>query len=255
MMTFPGLSHEKRKSFEDIRKAVTQSFLTSPDVSEWIKDEKELAELNDLLGIYNETVEKEDIMALKKLEEKPLFSIIRAVFFLEKGEFSTYEIASSHLNAGARYIKYRSDMLDTYNREQQAALKGTVAGWIGVHLETITRPLGFDYRTNIALLGGFAAKEVVVSTLGTAYSLGDVDTEKPESLSARLRNEPSWNPLLAFTLIIFTMLYVPCFVTVVMIRRESSWGWAGFSIGFNVFVAYLVAFVIRQVGTAFGLGV
>jgi ferrous iron transport protein B len=51
------------------------------------------------------------------------------------------------------------------------------------------------------------------------------------------------------------MLYVPCFVTVVMIRRESSWKWAGFSIGFNLIVAYVVALVIRQVGMVLGLGV
>ncbi|MBW2345976.1 MAG: ferrous iron transport protein B, partial [Deltaproteobacteria bacterium] len=75
------------------------------------------------------------------------------------------------------------------------------------------------------------------------------------SLSQRLKNEPNWDPLLAFTLIIFTMLYVPCFVTVVMIQRESSWKWAGFSIGFNLVVAYLVALVVRQVGMLLGLGV
>jgi ferrous iron transport protein B len=146
-------------------------------------------------------------------------------------------------------------MIDNDMSEQQARLKGTVAGWMGQGLEAVTGPLGFDYRTNIALVGGFAAKEVVVSTLGTAYSLGDVDPGEAGSLSERLKNETNWNPLLAFTLIIFTMLYVPCFVTVIMIRRESSLKWAGFSIGFNLIVAYIVALVIRQVGLLLGLGI
>jgi len=159
------------------------------------------------------------------------------------------------VNAAACYINYTHDIINVGVQEQQAALKGTMAGWLGQRLETITRPLGFDYRTNIALVGGFAAKEVVVSTLGTAYSLGDVDPDEAGSLSERLKNNPDWNPLLAFTLIIFTMLYVPCIVTVVMIKRESSWKWAGFSIAFNLIVAYFVALVISQVGAALGLGV
>ncbi|MBU4426632.1 MAG: ferrous iron transport protein B, partial [Proteobacteria bacterium] len=157
--------------------------------------------------------------------------------------------------AASRYISYKRDMTYIDVQEQQSALKGTLAGWLGQRLETITRPLGFDYRTNIALVGGFAAKEVVISTLGTAYSLGDVDPDEAGSLSERLRNNPDWNPLLAFTLIIFTMLYVPCIVTVIMIRRESSWKWAGFSIAFNLVAAYFVALVISQVGAALGLGV
>jgi ferrous iron transport protein B len=67
----------------------------------------------------------------------------------------------------------------------QAALKGSIAGRIGTALEHVTRFCGFDWRTNVALVGGFAAKEVVVSTLGTAYSLGNVDAEDNSSLSDR----------------------------------------------------------------------
>jgi ferrous iron transport protein B len=133
-------------------------------------------------------------------------------------------------------------------------LKGTVAGRIGQILEHITSAVGFDYRTNIALIGGFAAKEVVVSTLGTAYSLGEVDPEKSGSLSEKLKEDPQWNPLVAFTLILFTMLYVPCLATVISIKKESSWRWAGFSVGFNLIVAYLVSFVVYQTGLALGLG-
>ena len=71
-------------------------------------------------------------------------------------------------------------------------------------------------------MGGFAAKEVVVSTLGTAYSLGDVDPEETGSLSDRLRTADGWGPLTAFSLIIFTNFYAPCFVTVVCIAKEAG---------------------------------
>jgi ferrous iron transport protein B len=126
---------------------------------------------------------------------------------------------------------------------------------MGIFLEKITKPLGFDYRTNIALIGGFAAKEVVISTLGTAYSLGEVEADETVSLSQKLRNNPAWNPLLAFTLIVFIMLYVPCFVTLICIKRESSLRWAVFSVVFNLFAAYMVALIIRQGGLALGIGV
>jgi len=69
-----------------------------------------------------------------------------------------------------------------------------------------------------------------------------------------LKKDPAWNPLQAFTLIIFTMLYVPCVATVVSIRKESSWKWAVFSIFFNLVVAYGVSLVIRQGGVFLGLG-
>jgi ferrous iron transport protein B len=255
MMTFPEISPEKLRSFENNRQTITKSFLASPDVKRMLKDKKALTDLNELFDSYYKALKEKDMASIRELENKPLFPLVRAAAFLEKGDFAKHEIPVAHLNAAAGYINYKSDMIDTDMSEQQTRLKGTFAGWIGRKLETITRPLGFDYRINIALVGGFAAKEVVVSTLGTAYSLGDVDPNEAGSLSKRLKNAPNWNPLLAFTLIIFTMLYVPCFVTLVMIRRESSWKWAGFSVGFNLIVAYLVALVIRQVGMLLGLGV
>ncbi len=255
MMTFPGPSKEQVRSFEDQRIRLTQSFLASPDVNEWVKDEKELAGLNDLYDSYSKATKENARVPLADSDKQALLSLVKAVLFLESDRFSNQEMGDGLLNAAACYINYTHDIINVGVQEQQAALKGTMAGWLGQRLETITRPLGFDYRTNIALVGGFAAKEVVVSTLGTAYSLGDVDPDEAGSLSERLKNNPDWNPLLAFTLIIFTMLYVPCIVTVIMIKRESSWKWAGFSIAFNLVVAYFVALVISQVGAALGLGV
>jgi ferrous iron transport protein B len=255
MMTFPGPSEEHVRFFADQRKDLTRSFLASPDVGTWLKGENDLADLNGLYDKYTEAAAKNDTASIVQLERQPLFPVVKAAGFLESGNSSKKELAIDHLNAAARYISYKHEMLDVSVQEQQAVLKGTIAGWLGLKLETITRPLGFDYRINIALVGGFAAKEVVVSTLGTAYSLGEVDPNEPTSLSERLKNNPNWNPLLAFTLIIFTMLYVPCVITVIMIQKESSWSWAGFSIAFNLVVAYLVALVISQGGAALGLGV
>ncbi len=134
----------------------------------------------------------------------------------------------------------------------EATLKNSLAGRIGTALSSVTRLAGFDWRTNIALVGGFAAKEVVVSTLGTAYSLGEVDPEETGSLGDRLAAAPGWGPLTAISLIIFTMFYAPCFVAVVCIGREAgSWKWAAFSMVFNTALAFTLAVVVYQVGSLF----
>ncbi|MBU0993798.1 MAG: ferrous iron transport protein B [Proteobacteria bacterium] len=137
--------------------------------------------------------------------------------------------------------------------EAEAGLRHSIAGRFGVTLERFTAWAGFDWRTNIALVGGFAAKEVIVSTLGTAYSLGDVDPEDVASLSETLRKDPSWRPLVALSLIIFTIFYAPCFVAVVCISRESgSWRWGAFSMVFNTILAFTLAVVVFQAGSFFG---
>lgn len=136
------------------------------------------------------------------------------------------------------------------NEEAQLALRSSLAGMVGTALEPLSKPAGFDWRTNIALLGGFAAKEVIVSTLGTSYSLGEVDPEESIGLSEKLRSDPAWNIWTAISLIAFVLLYAPCFVTVTVIGREIGWKWAAFSVGFNTALAYGISVSIYQIGTA-----
>ncbi|MCP4298784.1 MAG: ferrous iron transport protein B [Proteobacteria bacterium] len=135
------------------------------------------------------------------------------------------------------------------NSEAQLRLKNSLAGKVGIFIEPVSRLAGFDWRSNIALLGGIAAKEVIVSTLGTSYSLGEVDPEETQGLSNRLRKDPGFSGLTAIALMVFVMLYSPCFVTVVAIAKESSWNWAIFSIFFNTLMAFGVAVAVYQVGT------
>ncbi|WDP92785.1 MAG: ferrous iron transport protein B [Desulfobacter sp.] len=153
------------------------------------------------------------------------------------------------LSAQALAVKDALGAID--GEAAQDGLRNSFAGKIGVAMEGISKFAGFDWRTNIALVGGFAAKEVVVSTLGTAYSLGEVDPEETGSLGTRLAAAPGWGPVTAFALIIFTIFYAPCFVTVVCIARETgSWKWAGFSVVFNTALAFGLSVVTYQVGSA-----
>jgi ferrous iron transport protein B len=160
--------------------------------------------------------------------------------------------AGTGLSDAARNLKEKLNRIDA--AEAQAALQHSIAGRIGRALESVSHWAGFDWRTNIALLGGFAAKEVVVSTLGTAYSLGEVDSEATGSLSKTLAKDPNWSPLIAVGLIVFTMFYSPCFVSVICISRESgSWKWGVFAMAFNTLLAFILAALVFQIGSAFGL--
>ena len=145
-----------------------------------------------------------------------------------------------------------ASLADVDARQSAAGLRHSLAGRVGIRLESISHWAGFDWRTNIALLGGFAAKEVIVSTLGTAYSLGAVDAGAAGSLSGRLAVEPGWRVLTAWSLMIFIMFYAPCFVTVICIARESSWKWGLFSMVFNTSLAFSLAVTLFQVGTWLG---
>jgi len=134
-------------------------------------------------------------------------------------------------------------------RLKEEALTHSLAGRLGQAIEPVTAWAGFDWRTNIALLGGIAAKEVIVSTLATAHSLSDAENS---DFAGRIASAPGWNTSVAVSLMIFVLLYSPCFVTVVAIAREASWGWAAFSVVFNTAFAFALATATYQLGMSLG---
>ena len=114
----------------------------------------------------------------------------------------------------------------------------------------VFEPIGIDWKGGIALLTGFVAKEIVVSTLGVLYA---VDTaSEPEALEKALLDS-SMKPLTAFTMMVFVLLYLPCLATVAAIRRETgSIKWMAFSIFYTTTVAWVVSLVVYQGGRLLG---
>ena len=130
-----------------------------------------------------------------------------------------------------------------------AETRNTFGGRFGLFVEPFFAPLGFDWRTDVALLAGVAAKEAVLSTMGTAYSIGEVDPEEAESLGERLSRDPGWSKTVALALMLFVLIYSPCFVTLVVLKNEAGgWRWLFFSMIFNTGVAYAVAYIGTLVG-------
>jgi len=165
-----------------------------------------------------------------------------------------YSAANSPIDAGPDGEGFQQKLARLEAARAEQALEHSLAGQLGRSLEKVSWLAGFDWRTNIALVGGIAAKEIVISTLGTAHSLGVAESESGDNLSHTLANDPAWNRMKALSLIIFTMFYSPCFVTVVCIIRESgSWKWGAFSVAFNSAFAFLLATIVYQLGLAVGL--
>ena len=115
-------------------------------------------------------------------------------------------------------------------------------GRIGKLTEPLFAPLGFDWKMNVALQAGLAAKEVVVSTLGVLYSIGgDVD-ETSTSLADNIRKNIPFASAIAF--IVVVMVYLPCLAaTTVFAKEAGSWKYAVYLFIFTSVVAYVLAFI------------
>ncbi len=140
--------------------------------------------------------------------------------------------------------------------QQETALKHSIAGRLGTDLEYVTKYAGFPWQLNIALIGGFAAKEVTISTLATAYSMGDIDADaaadsskQGKSFETVLSSSPGWSMPGIISAFIFILLYAPCMATVAAMLKEASWKWIIPSIAGTLILAYVVSVIVFQVGT------
>jgi ferrous iron transport protein B len=136
-------------------------------------------------------------------------------------------------------------------------MEQSFAGKFGKFIEPAVKPIGMDWRGGVALTAGIAAKEVVVSTLGTIYSLGEVDLEEAGSLKEALNRDKFWNPLRALSFLIFSLIYLPCFVAMAVFYRESgsSLKWTLFLIFWTTVMAWGASFIVYQGGKVLGFGV
>lgn len=155
----------------------------------------------------------------------------------------------SSLNAEA--ITASIDSLDVEKSILQQ--KHSYIGKVGQFIEPVLRPLGFDWKISVSLLSGMAAKEVVVSTLSVLYT---GHTDETTSLQHRLQTEkqddglPAFTQLTALCLMLFVLIYFPCIATVSAIKHESgSWKWGAFVMTYTTVLAWVVAFVVKTVGT------
>ncbi|MFW5658009.1 MAG: ferrous iron transport protein B [Bacteroidota bacterium] len=139
--------------------------------------------------------------------------------------------------------------------QQAAQQEYSFVGRIGKSIEPIIYPLGYDWKMGVSLISGIAAKEIVISTLGVLYhadghedSLQEVLKEQEYDHGERA-GKKVFDPLTAFSFLVFILIYFPCIAVLVTIKNESgSWKWALFTGFYTTFLAYLTALVVYQVG-------
>jgi len=145
----------------------------------------------------------------------------------------------------------------SHQEDQVAQMEHSYIGKIGHAIEPVVAPLGFDWKMGVSLVTGLAAKEVVVSTMGILYE-GDADlNESSPTLIDSLQQQtdalgrPQFTPLVAYAFMLFILLYFPCIATVVAIGKEIGAKWAWFSVFYQTGIAWLVSFLVFQIGSLF----
>lgn len=106
---------------------------------------------------------------------------------------------------------------------------------IGQFVSPLLEPLGFDWKMSVCLLTGLPAKEAIVSTLAILYG-GDISAA-------------GFTPLTAFSFMLFVLLYFPCVATIATLHREAGRQWAWFTVFHSLALAWLVSFLVYQIGS------
>lgn len=124
--------------------------------------------------------------------------------------------------------------------------KASYIGQLGQILLPIFEPLGFDWIKSVALVFGLLAKEVVISAFGVLYGVA-------EEGALQQTITQTWTPLQAYVFMVFTLLYIPCFATITVIKRETgSWKWTIFTTLFSFVLAWFISFLVLQIGLFVG---
>lgn len=147
-----------------------------------------------------------------------------------------------------------NDSLTPQQQQEQSYI-----GRIGKTIEPVFRPQGFDWKLDVGLVAGIGAKEIVASTMGVLYSgdesVADDTAEDNSSKYAHLYQKMAADgitPLVAFSYLIFVLLYFPCLATIAAIKGESgSWRWAAFAAAYTTALAWVVSAAVYQVGRLF----
>ena len=134
-----------------------------------------------------------------------------------------------------------------------SAMEGSFGAIIGKAIAPVLAPAGLGFwPIAVALIAGISAKEVVVSSTAILFGVNNINSAAGMAAVRGSLAAMGFGPLNAYCVMTFCLLYVPCAATIGVIRRESgSWKWTAFSVCFQVAVAYMVSFLIYQVGSLF----
>lgn len=142
---------------------------------------------------------------------------------------------------------------------EEARMEQSYIGKIGKTIEPVIRPCGFQWKEGVAIITGIGAKEIVATTMGVLYNTGSDDVaeaseeDDEDAENARLSQviaNSGMTPLIAFSFLIFVLLYMPCIPACIAIKNESGkWKWAVFTICYTTALAWICSTLIFQIGS------
>lgn len=169
------------------------------------------------------------------------------------------QISSVSANASLVNSEKQSAISDLQLSKASEHQEKSYIGIIGHFIEPAIQPLGFDWKIGISIITGLAAKEIVVSSMGVLYHAGKNADENSGSLIQKLQGQKYaqgsltgqkvFTPLVAFSFMLFILIYFPCVAVIAAIKKESSWKWATFTMFYTTAIAWLAAFLVFQLGT------
>jgi ferrous iron transport protein B len=134
----------------------------------------------------------------------------------------------------------------------QRTLEYSYAGRIGRFIQPVFNPLGFSWKLAAASVTGFAAKEVIVSTLGILYRVGTGEDEESAGLREAISGDPDMRPLVALVFMLFTLIIPPCFAALATMRAEIGLKWVAFEVAFLLCLGWVCCFIVYQIGSLLG---
>ncbi|MFY9073954.1 ferrous iron transport protein B [Malaciobacter mytili] len=185
----------------------------------------------------------------------------QALMYLKKA--GTYILAASLLIWVASNYPKHLQVEEAFNQkielaltdEEKTSLKNELAlynlensylGYIGKFSEPLFAPLGFDWRMSVALETGLAAKEIVVSTLGILYGLGEENDESSKGLIDKIKANIPFASAIAF--IVFVMIYLPCLAASMVFTKEAGgWKYLAYLFVFTTTTAWVLSFIAYNV--------
>ncbi len=144
--------------------------------------------------------------------------------------------------------------------QESEKMEQSYIGRMGHAIAPVILPLGFDWKIGVSIVTGLAAKEIVVGSMGVLYQ-SDFSDDETVNLQKKLqeqvhtygnkKGQKVFTPLVAFTLMLFVLIYFPCIAVIAAIKREANWKWAIFTMTYTTVLAWIVAFATYQIGQLF----
>jgi ferrous iron transport protein B len=185
--------------------------------------------------------------ALSYLKKAGTFILAASMLIWFASNYPKQPLLEEQYKAKIEQASGNEEQIATLNNELNLAmLESSYLGQIGKASEPFFAPLGFDWKLTVALETGLAAKEVVVSTLGVLYAIGDEVDEEDNSLRSALQNNYSFATAMAF--IVFVMIYLPCLAASMVFAKEAGgYKYLAYLFIFTTITAWVLSFITYRI--------